>query len=153
MIIANLTHSERTEGLHPAFRPLFEYIKAQNWAETPLGRIELDGDRLFINNVGSTCIPMEQQVLEMHRDYIDVHVPLDKPEIIGWKSIESMQHLSKEYDKDNDFALSDDCPSTYVTVQPGEFAIVYPEDLHAPIIGEGKIRKLIGKVRISTPEC
>ena len=33
-------------------------------------------------------------------------------------------------------------------MQPGEFAIVYPEDPHAPVIGEGKIRKLIGKVKL-----
>ena len=37
----------------------------------------------------------------------------------------------------------------YVTVRPGEFLIVYPEDAHAPIIGRGKLRKLIAKVKLT----
>ncbi|MBQ2362542.1 MAG: YhcH/YjgK/YiaL family protein, partial [Bacteroidaceae bacterium] len=33
-------------------------------------------------------------------------------------------------------------------VRVGEFLLVYPEDAHAPLVGEGKQRKLIIKVRI-----
>ena len=32
--------------------------------------------------------------------------------------------------------------------EPGQFVIVYPEDPHAPVIGSGKIRKLIAKVKL-----
>ena len=40
---------------------------------------------------------------------------------------------------------------TYLTIRPGEFVIVWPEDAHAPIIGEGTLRKLIAKVLIDSP--
>ncbi len=33
-------------------------------------------------------------------------------------------------------------------LRPGQFCIVYPEDAHAPMIGEGTERKLICKVRL-----
>ena len=146
MIVSNLQNSERVEGLHPLFKKLFDYVKANDLLNAPLGRIELDGDNLFINNVNSECIPAEKQVLEMHREYIDVHILLTGKETIGWKAIEDLKNITREYQKEGDCALSDDRPTTYVTLQPGEFCITFPEDTHAPIIAEGKIRKLIGKV-------
>ena len=36
----------------------------------------------------------------------------------------------------------------YVTLQPQQFVIFFPEDAHAPLIGKGKQRKLIAKILI-----
>ena len=121
MIISNLQNSGRVESLHPLFKKLFDYVKTHDLLHTPCGRIELEGNNLFINNVNPTCVTADKQVLELHREYIDVHILLEGKETIGWKAIEDL---------------------------PGQFAIVFPEDPHAPVIGEGKIRKLIGKVKL-----
>ncbi|NCC85479.1 MAG: DUF386 family protein, partial [Clostridia bacterium] len=48
----------------------------------------------------------------------------------------------------SDMALYSDTPSLFIDLLPGQFAIIYPEDPHAPIIGKGKIRKLIAKIKI-----
>ena len=149
MILTNLQNTERYEGLHPLFKTLFDYVKTHNLLEAPLGRIELDGDNLFINNTNPTCIPPEDQVLEMHRDYIDVQILLEGEETVGWKALEDIEHLTKEYEKEGDCALSDDTPTCYLQIHPGQVYILYPEDPHAPIIGEGKLRKAIGKVKIN----
>ena len=148
MIITTLQHSERIEKLHPSFKRLFDYVKTHDLLNAPLGRIELDGDNLFINNSEPTCLSADEQVLEMHRDYIDVHILLTGQETIGWKSLETIQHISQPYQKEADYALSDDRPTMYTVLQPGECCILYPEDPHAPIIGKGKIRKLIGKIKL-----
>ena len=148
MIVSNLENSQRIEGLHPSFKRLFDYVKTHDLLHAPLGRIELDGDKLFINNSEPECIPAEKQVLEMHRDYIDVHILLTGKETIGWKTIETLQNITQPYQNESDCALSDDKPTMYTVLQPGEFCILYPEDPHAPIIGEGKIRKLIGKIKL-----
>lgn len=148
MIIASLQNSTRVEGLHPKFKQLFDYIKTHDLLHAPLGRIELDGDNLFINNSESECVSADEQLLEMHRAYIDVHVPLDRAETIGWRTIETMTHITQPYQQEKDCAFSDDKPTMYAVLQPGEFALIYPEDLHAPIIGEGKIRKLVGKIKL-----
>ena len=64
------------------------------------------------------------------------------------KAIEDVNQLKQAYQKEGDCALYSDVPTTFVDLLPGQFAIVYPEDPHAPVIGEGKIRKLIAKVKI-----
>ena len=48
MIVSNLQNSQRIEGLHPLFKPLFDYVKTHDLLHTDLGRIEIDGENLFI---------------------------------------------------------------------------------------------------------
>ena len=158
MIVSNLQHSARIEPLHPLFKQLFDYVKSHDLLHTPCGRIELDGNNLFINNVNPTCVKASEQVLEVHRNYIDIHILLEGKERIGWKAIEDVNQLKQAYQEEDqlkqayqeegDCALYSDVPTTFVDLLPGQFAIVYPEDPHAPVIGEGKIRKLIAKVKI-----
>lgn len=148
MIVSNLQNSQRIEGLHPLFKTLFDYVKTHDLLHAELGRIEIDGDNLFINNVNPECVAANKQVLEVHQDYIDVHILLEGVETIGWKAIEDVELLTKPYDKDGDCALYADAPTIFATLYPGQFMIVYPEDPHAPIIGNGKIRKLIAKVKV-----
>lgn len=148
MIVSNLQNSERIESLHPLFKQLFDYVKTHDLLHTECGRIELAGDDLFINNVNPTCVSASDQVLEVHRDYIDVHILLEGKERIGWKAIEDVIDLKQAYQKEGDCALYSDTPTSFVDLLPGQFLIVFPEDPHAPVIGEGKIRKLIGKVRL-----
>lgn len=148
MIVSNLQNSGRIESLHPLFKKLFDYVKSHDLLHTDCGRIELDGENLFINNVNPACVKASEQVLEVHRDYIDIHILLEGKERIGWKAMEEVCLLKREYKKEVDCALYSDIPTTFVDLLPGQFVIVYPEDPHAPVIGEGKIRKLIAKVKI-----
>jgi beta-galactosidase beta subunit len=41
-----------------------------------------------------------------------------------------------------------DSPEMYFGMEPGQFAILYPEDVHSPMIGEGSIKKMVVKVKI-----
>lgn len=148
MIVTNLNNTERIESLHPLFKKLFDYVKTHDILNTPCGRIDIDGDNLYINNVNPECIPAEKQVLEVHRDYIDVQILLQGKETIGWKALEDSKEEVKPYEKEGDCALYSDTPTTWIHLVPGQLAIFFPEDTHAPIIGEGKIRKMIAKVKL-----
>ena len=148
MILTTLNDSERYEALHPLFKALFHYVKTHDLLNEPTGRIEIDGDRLFINNSLAKAVAKEDQVLEMHRRYIDVHILLEGSETVGWKPLAEIKNITKDYDAEGDYMLSDDRPTAYVDMTPGDVLIVWPEDPHAPVIGNGEIRKLIGKVLV-----
>ena len=87
MIVSNLQNSQRVESLHPLFKTLFDYVKSHDLLHAELGRIEIKGNDLFINNVNPEGVAAEKQVLELHRAYIDVHILLEGKERIGWKAI------------------------------------------------------------------
>lgn len=148
MIYSSLSQSERIESLHPKFKQVFDYIKSNDLLHLELGRIELDGDNLFINNVNPSLVTAGEQVLEAHKAYLDIHIPLDRNEIIGIISTEKCSKIKSGYNETNDYELYDDKPENFVTIHPGEFLIVYPEDAHAPLIGEGKIRKAVAKIKL-----
>lgn len=148
MILGSLKYSERVEALHPDFKKVFDYIKSHDLLNAPLERVVLDGDNLFINNVNPECVAQEAQPLEAHKDYLDIHILLEGEERIGWKSLDDCGTPSKAYDKEGDYMLFDEPASSYVDLKPGQFVIVWPEDPHAPLIGKGKVRKLIVKARV-----
>ncbi len=149
MILGNLQQSARIEALHPAFKQAFDYIKSHDLLNTPPGRIELDGDNLFINNsLVETPKAQDEQVLEAHRQYLDIHVLLEGQERVGWKAIEDCAAATKEYDQTEDYMLFAEPATTYIDMLPGQFLIVYPEDAHAPIISDKPIRKLVIKVKL-----
>lgn len=147
MIIDSLKNAERYEYLNPLFKKAFEYIKTINPASFPAGKIELEGADLFVNASDGEMKRKENAPLETHIQYIDIQVPLNTAETFGWKDAEKCTSVTIPYDQEKDIAFYSDKPSTYFTLQPGEFAIFFPEDAHAPFIGEGKIQKLIIKVK------
>ena len=148
MILSDLQHTERIEQLHPLFKEVFDYIKSHDLLHAECGKIELKGKDLFINVANPTLKAEKDQVLEMHRKYIDIQVLLEGKERMGWKAFDELTDEVQAYNEENDCALYADRPTTFVDLLPGQFAIFFPEDPHAPVIGEGKVRKLIAKVRI-----
>ena len=152
MILAHIEDSERYYSLHPLFKQLFDYVKTHDLSQVPAERITLDGERLFINVADASLKSPEEQVLEVHRRYIDVHFPLSSNEVMGWSPLQGLQTESvNPFNEEDDYAVYAETAQTYLTIRPGEFVIVWPEDAHAPIIGEGKLRKLIAKVLIDSP--
>ena len=103
MVIAHLNDSERYASLHPLFKQLFDYVKSHDLSQVPAERITLDGERLFINVADPTLKAPEDQVLEVHRRYIDVHFPLTGEETMGWSPMsvlttESVNPFNEEDD-------------------------------------------------------
>jgi len=148
MILGKLQDSSRYEGLHPLFKAFFDYVKAHDMLQMECGRIEIEGDRLFINNMNPECKAADEQLFEAHRDYIDIHLLLEGEEKVGWKALSDIGNEVQAYDKTVDCALYSDRADAFIDLLPGHFLIAFPEDAHAPMIGKGKIRKLIGKIKV-----
>ena len=54
------------------------------------------------------------------------------------------------YDEKRDIEFFDCEPETWLTLQPGEFALFFPNDAHAPLVGgEKSIRKAVFKIRVA----
>ena len=90
MIISHISDSSRYESLHPLFKQVFDYIKANDLLNAPAERIILDGDKLFINVCDAKLVSAEVQKLEVHQKYIDIHFPLSGKEIVGWKHLSNL---------------------------------------------------------------
>ncbi len=85
---------------------------------------------------------------ECHNKNIDIQLCINGVETIGWKPREKCVTENGGYNEEKDVQFYNDAPDMYFQLTDGQFAIFFPEDVHAPMIGEGKIKKLVIKVKI-----
>jgi YhcH/YjgK/YiaL family protein len=148
MIIDSLQNAGLYESLHPHFKQAFDYLKNTDLSQLQPGKTALDGSNLTVAISDNHLKNPADAKLETHDEYIDIQIPLSAPETYGWKQRAECKIVAQPYNAEKDIAFFGDVPTTYVTLQPGEFVIFFPEDGHAPCIGTGDLRKMLFKVRV-----
>jgi len=146
MIVDSLTNSASIEQMHPLFKKAFDFLRTTDFSTINPGKIQLDGERLFASIVETEGKTKEKAKLETHNTYIDIQMPIEGIETMGWLAGKNCVNEVESYNAEKDITFFTDKPSTYIQVQPYEFAVFFPEDGHAPAIAEGVIKKIIVKV-------
>lgn len=146
MILDTFDHSLIYEKLHPLFPLAFSYLRTSPLTSLPQGRHEIDGDSLYAVVADAQGTSRDTVMLESHVRYIDIHLPLEGTDMIGYKPTVSCK--GKGYDSEHDVELYHDRPETWCTVPPGSFAVFFPEDAHAPMVSTSRLHKIVVKVRV-----
>lgn len=146
MILDSISNGQQYTTLHPDFAKALKFV-SDNAETIPAGKYMLDGDNLFVMIVETELKDAAKAKLEAHRKYIDVQVVLEGTESYAWASLDDCKTPQGAFDTDSDIIFFNDQPTSLVTAKKGQFAIFFPADGHAPLIGEGKIRKAIVKVK------
>ncbi len=134
MIFDTLSNSARYESLNSRFAKAFAYLRTDDGSQ-PLGRHDLDGDDCFALVQTYETKPQEKALFEAHRKYIDVQFIQSGRETILWAPLASMAEETMAFDESKDAALWKLVPdTTALHVSAGHFAILFPEDAHAPCI-------------------
>jgi biofilm protein TabA len=155
MIVDTLKNASKYFGSHPLFVKAFEYIQKTDLDTIEPGKYEIDGDNLkaiFSNKKGMTAAESTAK-FECHNKHIDIQLCIHGNEQIGWKPREKCITEKGGYNAEKDVQFYDDPPDMFFQLTDGQFAIFFPEDVHAPMIGEGesdsyRIKKLVIKVKL-----
>jgi len=67
---------------------------------------------------------------------------------MGWKSRPLCETPDGDYDADKDVEFFADRPDAWTAVGAGAFAIFFPEDAHAPLVGTGELHKIVVKIAV-----
>lgn len=149
MIVDTIKNASKYYSAHPLFAKAFEYIRQTDLANAPDGKLDIaEGLKaIFSNKAG---MPAEASVakFECHDKHIDIQLCINGVETIGWKPREKCVVENGGYNSEKDVQLYNEQPDMYFRLTNGQFAIFFPEDVHAPMIGEGEIKKLVIKVKI-----
>jgi YhcH/YjgK/YiaL family protein len=149
MIIDTLANASKYYSVHPLFVQAFAYIAKTDLMQTEPGKYEIDGDNLkaiFSNKPGMTAAECTGK-FECHNVHIDIQLCIDGKETMGWKPREQCVAPKGDYDPEKDVLFFADEPDMFFSLTNGQFVIFFPEDVHAPMISEREIRKLVIKVR------
>ena len=149
MIIDTLGNASKYFSAHPLFARAFEYIQQTDLANAADGKADIaDGLKSIFSNSPGKTKEASLAKFECHNKNIDIQVCINGEETIGWKPRDKCVTPNGEYNDEKDVQFYHDAPDTFFQLRNGQFAIFFPEDVHAPMIGEGNIKKLVIKVRI-----
>ena len=149
MIIDTLANASKYTSLNPLFAQAFDYIKKQDLVNLPVGVSDIGEGLKMIVSVGNgktQAVSLEK--FECHDKNIDIQICVNGLETIGWKPREKCVQPNGDYNTEKDVRFFNDSPDMYFQLTDHQFGIFYPEDVHAPMIGEGEIKKVVIKVKI-----
>ncbi|MFI3319494.1 MAG: YhcH/YjgK/YiaL family protein [Rikenellaceae bacterium] len=149
MILDSLQNSALYSSVCPRMARAFELVSKLDLASLPEGKHILDGEEIFVNIMERELKKVGEAKVEVHNKYADIQILLvGEKEGFGWIERKDLKEAAGDFDTAKDVQFFADEYQTIYTLKPGQFTILMPEDGHAPMIGEGKVKKAIVKVMI-----
>ena len=148
MILDILDNAQRYLSLHKGFARAFDFLLRPDLKELPVGKYEIDADRVYAIVSKQNGRRKEDALLETHEKYIDIQFVLAGTDDMGWKPKSLCKQPSGEYDQKGDEQVFADKPDAWLSTQSGAFVIFFPEDAHMPLISSGQIHKVVVKVAV-----
>ena len=147
MIIDTIDNLGKYVALNPLFADVVEFLKTNDLQTMEVGKYPIKDKDLFLNLSLAKQRTKDTAILETQINMIDIQVPITCAETFGYTPLEDLPDF--EYNAEKDITKYGDTKAqTYVTVNPGQMAIFFPQDGHAPcIIEKEEIKKAIFKVK------
>jgi YhcH/YjgK/YiaL family protein len=147
MIIDTIENLSHYVALNPLFADVVGFLKANDLQTMEPGKYPIKDKDLFLNLQVAKQRTKETAFLETHIEMIDIQIPVSAAETFGYTPLCDLPAF--EYNVEKDITkYGDTKPQTFVTVQPGQFAIFFPQDGHMPCITDApEIKKAIFKVK------
>ena len=152
MLTTNLLLAEQYDYLSDKFKKAFAFLRETDLASLPVGNVPIDGEEVYANVQSYTTMTVEECPFESHRAYFDLQYVVEGEESFGYEPLNNLTP-SMEYDSERDLILYEEpSESGAIILKAGDFAIVPPEDGHAPRRmtkkGPCQVKKIVVKVRV-----
>ena len=148
MIVDRLALAERYQSLLPGLAGGFAFLRRADLAELPDGEYPIDGQRIFAVVARGCGRGRQAAPLEVHRRYVDIQYVVTGCDQMGWQPLADCTRPAAAFDLDRDIGFFEDPPRFWFPLPAGQFAIFFPEDVHAPLAGHDPIHKVIIKVAL-----
>ena len=149
MIVDKITNLKRYDYV-PNIDKAVEFLKNNDVKNIENGKYDLGDDcRVVVSEYETKEVP-DKVVFECHRDYIDIQMVVSGEEAMYTQSIDDgEEEIPYDAKRDAEFFTA----SWYNTLclYDGNFAVLFPNDLHAPslaIENSEKVKKLVFKLKI-----
>ena len=149
MIIDSLENSVKYTAVHPSFAEAFKWVNCQELSGLEVGKYEIS-EHLKATVSSKEGVSPELAKFECHNNWIDIQICISGSEKMGWSPRSLCKDPAGEYNHEKDVLFFNDKPGMYFELKPKQFAVFFPEDVHAPMIGNDIIKKLVIKVRLTS---
>lgn len=128
-VYTGLTTNAGSSGLRSRIQAALHYLQTADLANAPVGKVEIDGSRVFALIQAYNTKPRAKGFWEAHRQYIDVQYVVQGEELMGFANLAQLR--AEEYDAQRDF-LPLHGEGSFIRLPAGMFTLFTPEDAHMP---------------------
>ncbi|MDF7761476.1 YhcH/YjgK/YiaL family protein [Kosakonia cowanii] len=150
MIVGNIHHLQ--PWLPAELRQAIEHIRQHVNAETPVGKHEIDGSRLFYLVSEDMTQPFAERRAEYHARYLDIQIVLKGEEGMTF-STQPAGAPDTDWLADKDIAfLPQGEQEKTVVLSAGDFVVFYPGEVHKPLCAvntPAQVRKVVVKLLVA----
>lgn len=150
MIYDRLSNIGNYKGMNRNLDRAVDYLLENDLGGLPLGRTEIDGDRVFLQVMEAETHELTAESYEVHRDYMDIQIDIEGCEVIG--TALGGVSLIGEYKPDFQRAAAPDGNGCSCVMGPGRFIICMAGEAHAPggcLEKPERIKKCVVKVAVN----
>jgi len=149
MVFDTIKNIDTYSGLHRDFPKVIEFLKTLT-PDSPVGKTVIDEGNVWVNVSESEGLaPGKEPVCEEHRDFIDIQYIICGKENFGYCDISHLEVIEAySAEKDCEFSNGE---FNVLTLQTGDFLILFPQDGHSPSMKklcDGKLLRAVAKIRI-----
>ena len=128
MIYAKNTDALTYRGIHPNLDLALSHITPEFLAGVGPDRVELKGGDVYVTRFTYDTLPAEDTFFEAHRKYLDIHIMVSGSEGVEISPPASLTEFRRE--EENDFYAYRGPGDYQLTLSPGNFLVVFPNDAH-----------------------
>ncbi len=151
MLTTSLKLSLKYDYLEERFKKAYEFLENTDLKALPLGRVDIDGDRLFASVQEYTTMAWEDCRYEAHNRYFDIQYVVEGREQFGYVKRAGLKESAPCSEADDLVFFDEPAESGSVLLEAGDCAVVPPEDAHKPRCIAGTpchVRKIVVKVMV-----
>ena len=148
MIFDFLTNSYLYSDISARMDIAFDFLNHTDLTALPVGRIDLEGDHVYVLVQEYTTKPLEEGKWEAHRRYLDVQYMLSGCERIDFALLDTMK--LGEYFPEKDFQAMSGSGNALNVVE-GSFVVFFPQDAHMPgltVDAHSQVKKVVVKCEL-----
>lgn len=148
-------HIHNTDASHypAAIAHAIDYLARHDLATMPAGRYQDSRTGWLVQVLDLQTAARHENYPEAHRRFIDVQYLVAGNEQIGVATAKAELAVHQPYDDERDIIFYQDAPhETLLQMQPGHFAVFFPQDVHRPncaVDTPGAIRKVVVKIPVA----
>lgn len=151
MIIGNLRDFSSKDFKDKNIQTAFTYLKSHDLLALPVGKTVIDGDKVILNRQSYLGKTEQDAKIEGHAHHLDLQIVLKGVEHFGYVNKErSGVKETTPYDPLKDRTNYEGALDGEIDLHEGDFALVYPEDLHKACVDVNgqTIEKAVFKIAI-----
>ena len=149
MIYDRFENIARYQGFSARFATAFAFLGRAGLASLPEGRVDLIPGEVWATVMRKLARKAEDALFENHSKFADIQCCVEGEEQFGWHGGASPLSVAKPFDAEKDVEMLHGPIVDFLPLRAGRFAVLFPGEPHAPMIGAGQLTKIVLKVLVT----